>query len=90
MEIGSGNRKPDRDKEPNNMDTSTDVNPIKHAQDCNGEQLEQETEQAKALNPNPAPVLEHPEKGNDPTTNHEQTGKTPLSRVFRKDCSCRP
>ena len=87
MEIDSGNRKPDSDKEPNNMETSIDVNPIKHLHESNGEQPEQGVEQTNVRDPNLAPVLEHPEKGDDRVTNQEQTGKTPLSRVISKGLS---
>ena len=84
MEIDSGNRKPDSDKEPNNMETSIDVIPINHTQESNGEQPAQGAEQTNVRDPNPTPVLEHPEKGDDRATNQEQTGKTPLSRVISK------
>ena len=77
MEIDSGNRQPDRAKEPVTMDTSVDTNTTKAAQNGKTEQPEQIASPSKPPEPDVAPGPGQPKDGDDPATVPEQSGKTP-------------
>ena len=75
MEIDTGSRQPDRDKEPDTMDTPIAPSIMKDTPIEKGKLPEQAADSTLSLNPDVPAVLEQPKKGGSPNDMQEQSGK---------------